>query len=284
MSASSCDLCAAARLTPWWYEDDVCWIAECESCSVPMVVWKLHGATPSADSSWSTCLLGCVKLPTNTVRRATGSTTPCGRSRIITTRTLGGGRSRDGGVDRERVRADSVHNSVRPDVVHGASSDLGQTVSADSSTLCGTDCQVGGNFLMKTLILQKVCTRCDCAATSTHSEMRRRDRIAHTCVAYCGDVNPADVLPAPSAVPLRRRDPRDRARVSRPAGRWTLTGEEWFFAGHFPGRPTLPGVLMCEAIAQVGAFAVLRDERFAGQAAAVRGDRQRPLPPSGRAG
>ena len=44
---SSCDLCAAARLTPWWYEDDVCWVAECESCGVPMVVWKLHGANPS---------------------------------------------------------------------------------------------------------------------------------------------------------------------------------------------------------------------------------------------
>ncbi|MDA2944338.1 MAG: 3-hydroxyacyl-ACP dehydratase FabZ [Actinomycetota bacterium] len=48
-------------------------------------------------------------------------------------------------------------------------------------------------------------------------------------------------------------------------GLWRLTGEEWFFSGHFPGRPTLPGVLMCEAIAQVGALAVLADERFAGR-------------------
>jgi 3-hydroxyacyl-[acyl-carrier-protein] dehydratase len=46
---------------------------------------------------------------------------------------------------------------------------------------------------------------------------------------------------------------------------WNLTGEEWFFAGHFPGRPTLPGVLMCEAIAQTGALAILSDERFAGK-------------------
>ena len=48
-------------------------------------------------------------------------------------------------------------------------------------------------------------------------------------------------------------------------GRWHLTGDEDFFAGHFPGRPTLPGVLMVEAIAQLGAVAVLRDERFAGK-------------------
>ena len=49
------------------------------------------------------------------------------------------------------------------------------------------------------------------------------------------------------------------------SGTWRLSGDEWFFGGHFPGRPTLPGVLMCEAIAQVGAIAVLTDERFAGK-------------------
>jgi hypothetical protein len=40
-------------------------------------------------------------------------------------------------------------------------------------------------------------------------------------------------------------------------GIWRLTGDEYFFPGHFPGRPTLPGVMMCESIAQVGACAVL---------------------------
>ena len=46
---------------------------------------------------------------------------------------------------------------------------------------------------------------------------------------------------------------------------WKLTGNESFFEGHFPGRPTLPGVLMCEAIAQTGALAIVSDPKFFGK-------------------
>lgn len=41
-----------------------------------------------------------------------------------------------------------------------------------------------------------------------------------------------------------------------------MTGGEWFFPGHFPGRPTLPGVLMCEAIAQLGAYTLLVEPEY----------------------
>ena len=41
-------LCAAERITPWYHEDEVCWIADCEICATPMVVWRWHGVDPPA--------------------------------------------------------------------------------------------------------------------------------------------------------------------------------------------------------------------------------------------
>ena len=48
-------------------------------------------------------------------------------------------------------------------------------------------------------------------------------------------------------------------------GRWHLSGQEAFFSGHFPCRPTLPGVLMVEAIAQLGGVALLAHDAYRGK-------------------
>lgn len=47
---AGCELCEAARLTRWYHEDDVCWVAECEACDMPMVVWRHHGSEPPAEA------------------------------------------------------------------------------------------------------------------------------------------------------------------------------------------------------------------------------------------
>jgi len=44
-----CELCEAARITPWFHEDELCWVAECEICAVPMVVWRRHDNAPPDD-------------------------------------------------------------------------------------------------------------------------------------------------------------------------------------------------------------------------------------------
>lgn len=63
----------------------------------------------------------------------------------------------------------------------------------------------------------------------------------------------------------------DRAEVMEDGkgaiGYKNVTINEPFFQGHFPNEPVMPGVLIVEALAQVGAVAILSQEAFKGKIA-----------------
>ncbi len=58
---------------------------------------------------------------------------------------------------------------------------------------------------------------------------------------------------------------------SRVVARKRVREDEWYLAGHFPGRPIMPGVLMLEALAQAGAVAVLSQDENRGKVALFAG-------------
>ena len=42
----TCDLCVLKKKTKWYFENKDFAIIDCETCHIPMVVWKHHGIKP----------------------------------------------------------------------------------------------------------------------------------------------------------------------------------------------------------------------------------------------
>ena len=72
--------------------------------------------------------------------------------------------------------------------------------------------------------------------------------------------------------------------TKRIVGIKNVTINEPFFQGHFPGHPIMPGVLIIEAMAQVGGMLLLRHHRGPGpEGGLLHVARQREVPPAGAA-
>ena len=126
--------------------------------------------------------------------------------------------------------------------------------------------RVGGKLALGRLALLEIAVRtAETPLEERLDELRERESTAAPITRLISHV-PSLTKQEIEAI-LPHRDPFllldevvDLRAGEKVVARKRVRPDEWYFAGHFPGRPIMPGVLIVEAMAQAGAVAVLSEE------------------------